>query len=175
MIDYKLKANKDGILYDSLMEFKGNPAWRLSNIELAEWEYKNNIIQISIQKGTLVRDLVSPDEKYLVLVFRNNKQFPEPCNCVVYDLEGRVHKVVCCPPMANTEIIAMNAENKAKLGNIMGCGVMNNGRGEEVMAIGIWFEGIARSRYVEPYRESREFDPETGVLGDIISWELPYR
>jgi hypothetical protein len=175
MKNYKLIARLEGIIYDSQMEFKGNPAWRLSNVECIQWENDNQVVELSVEKGTLTRDVVSHDGKYLMLVFRGNTEFAEPCNMAVYDMTGILYRVVCAPFLTNHEMIERHGGRVDMQGEIIGCGSMKNKNGEDVMAVGIWFNEIARSQYVDCYRESREFNPETGEMGEIISWELPWR
>lgn len=47
--------------------------------------------------------------------------------------------------------------------------------GKSVTTIGVAYDDIQRPTGSFPYTESRLFNPETGEIGEIISWELPWR
>ncbi len=127
---------------------------------------------------TLEGKIVSPDGQYLILIFRGSTNFPEPCNCVIYKLNGQIYKIISTPFMDNEEIIKWyqgHQNIKAIQGAIFSGGIRKNQQDEDIVFLNIWYKTIARSPYLEPYKEMREFNPETDEIGKIISWDLPYR
>lgn len=152
-----------------------NPAGYSSNWEKLKWEDMYDQYEISFEKGTLTRDVISHDGKYLMLVFRGNLEFSEPCNMVIYDLTGKLHRVICGPFLSNREIIEKHGGRPDMQGIIIGCGVMKAESGAIFSSIGVRYNEIIRGPGSYSYTEARAFNPETGEIGEIVDWELPSR
>jgi len=131
-------------------------------------------IKIAVETGTLTGELVSPDGQYLVLVFQNSQQFPNPCNCVVYNLEGEVHRIICAPYMVSEEVIRNHNNDRFIQGIIGGVSNYKVDNGEFYMVIGVRDPKQYDNTGVS-YGEVRQFNPETGEISSLLKVSLPLR
>jgi len=111
--------------YNSNQQFEGNPAWNIRNVERIEWENEEERVVISFTKGTLLRYLSSPDGIFIILIFRNNVNYLEPCKCVVLNQEGKVHQVICAPTLISPEVKKYHKGEGKILGHIYGATIKN--------------------------------------------------
>ncbi|GAB4011733.1 hypothetical protein GCM10028808_26030 [Spirosoma migulaei] len=151
-----------------------NPAGYRSNWERIEWAYNQKKRSVKFDKGTLIRDVVSFDGQYLVLLFQENTPFPEPCNLVVYTLEGQIHKIVCAPYMVSQEVIRYHQGNATVQGRFVGVANKKRTDGTQTMLVGIQ-DTIEYDNTGAFYFEGREFNPEMGKIGELIEVSLPLR
>lgn len=172
MRNVKAIAFDGKIKFDSLQDFKGNPAWNIRNVERVEWEINDYQYYIEFKKGTLIRYLVSPDGQFLILIFEGNMDYPDPCNCVIYDREGQVYKIVCAPKLIGNWI--KDFRNKEEIpGKITG-GVVEEiyGKKQVTLFVRDLEEYYQTGIY---YYEQRVYDLATGEFGEMVSWQLPLR
>ena len=165
-------AYVNGHKYDSLQNFKGNPAWNIRNVEKIEWEYESNHYWIEFKKGVLIRDIVSPDCNYLILIFKENEQLPAPCNCVIYNKKGEIHKIICAPNLIGEWIKEFRKSDI--LPGVINGGMVKKIEGKEVVTL---FIQDVQEYYKTGiyYYEARIFNPLTGEFGELIEWQLPFR
>lgn len=70
-----------------------------------KWMYKNNSIEL-FELNTTIHAYPDPGFNYIVAIYDNaSKKFPVPCHCVIYNLDGTVHKVVCTPNMIRDLVV----------------------------------------------------------------------
>lgn len=161
--------------FETWEEAKENPAAYSSNWAMLEWNILNNVYSITFQKGTLLRDIVSEDGKYLILIYRGNSDFPEPCNAVVYNLEGKVHKVVCAPYEPSDRLLGSYEKVSEIESCFYGASFQNTTDGSKKLTISFTYPNISMVPGAGSYMETRFFDPETGEMGQVFSSELPFR
>ncbi|WP_128543284.1 hypothetical protein [Larkinella soli] len=169
-----IEIDERGFAYKLLYSSSEYGGWARQYVIGIEWHYHGQLIRIDIQNESLFREQVSPDGQYLVLIFYQNKQYPDPCNCVVYNPQGQIHRIVCAPYLVSEQAIAYHQGNRQVLGLIRGASIRKNATGEEVMFLGIYDpEEYYHSHAF--YFESREFNPETGEIGPLLGVSLELR
>lgn len=170
----EININNFGFEYSILLEpsFKFG-SWNRQNAKSVKWEQNKKQIEIEVEYGTLIRDIVTPDGKYLVLIFKDNLQFADPCNCVIYNRDGEIHRIACASFLIGDWIKDFRKGESELIGLIRGGAVRKIGEREIVTL----FIQDAKEYYKTGiyYHEARVFDPETGKIGDILSWSLPFR
>lgn len=165
MKDYKLISVKDGKEYDSTMQFKGNPAWRLKNIELIEWTSGNKVFTVSIPKGSLINQCISPNRDFLVLIY----DIQNTSYCKVYNTFNKTNKTISPPLLLNWESIISHKGSNSIVGEFVG---IDNPYGQykylEVKNLMILKIADPKRMHRGKWTEHRIFNPETGDIGNLL-------
>jgi hypothetical protein len=121
------------------------------------WQYENETIEL-YEEGVKINAYPSPDYRFIIAVYdHKSKLFPKPDNCVVYNLDGSIHKKISTPFFFEP------------------CG--DKKKGEYFYSVGWEKKGdkIVLSLFVSDggiyweWIERIEFNPETGEFGELLS------
>jgi len=138
------------------------------------WKYNGKRIIIS-DKSTDVFGYPTIDQKYIITIYKDeSNQYKPPNNAVIYNLDGRIHRILKVPELASPKIL-----EKIKEENHSNPPVEDNRYG--YYGLGLQFKGFAWRKdregnlvnaisiqYVWEYGEWRFFDPKTGEFGELI-------
>lgn len=103
----------------------------------------------------------SLDMNYVVVVYNSNsKQYPAPNNCVVYNIDGTVHKIISTPVLKTPD----ENGNFIKGHHFDTVGWAKNKQNKTVLFLRV----DEREWDWVPWYEDIEFNPETGEFGDLI-------
>lgn len=125
-----------------------------------KWEYNGRQILL-FEKNVRIIGYPSVDMSYVVAVyFGNSRRYPIPNNCVVYNLDGSIHKLITTPLLMTPD---------------------DNGRYNKGYCFSniIWYKKtnneLTLSLIVEeenwswiPWYEVIEFDPKIGKFGELL-------
>lgn len=135
------------------------------------WVYKDKEITL-FDENTSIRGFPTVDKKYIVAIYSGlNGEFKSPYNAVIYNADGRVHKILYIPPFVseklckrllylkqdNPPLSLVNYEGGLFFG---GFGWIKNSKGKIVNFISIVME--------KESFEQRELDPQTGLFGKCL-------
>jgi hypothetical protein len=131
------------------------------------WTYRNKEIIIE-DKNIDIIGYPTLDYKYIVAIYLgNNNKFPPPCNAVIFNIDGSIHKIIDMPILKShlvTERIIAQHQRNPPLENP-----------------DLYFSGFCWSNpeihkiinlititYNKDLWESRVLDPESGEVGELI-------
>lgn len=139
-----------------------NPAANSSNWKALWWDYNNVIIKIEFEKGTIVSAQFDSDKEKIIIVYdnRHSKQYPAPNNCVVYNIDGTIHKIISTPVLKTLD----ENGNFIKGHHFDSVGWTKNKQNKTVLFLRV----DEREWDWVPWYEDIEFNPETGEFGDLI-------
>jgi hypothetical protein len=119
------------------------------------WLYENKTIELYEEGGAIIA-YPSPDYKYIIAVYdHGSKLFPKPDNCVVYNLDGSIHKRIASPLLFKP----YSSQKRGDYFYTVGWAK----KGDEVVVVELWVSD--RSDWIERI----EFNPETGEFGDLLN------
>ncbi|MDO6515847.1 hypothetical protein [Zobellia uliginosa] len=131
------------------------------------WKYQTvekDLLEIKLmEKEKRILAYPSPDMKYMVVLFDRNSQYhPHPNNLVVFYANGEEKQVVKVPELISDRAIKnsnnpFGVDKEGSFENIW----WHKKENEKKMAVDIHFAW--------ENTETREFDPETGQFGSLIS------
>jgi hypothetical protein len=118
------------------------------------WQYGNKTIEL-YEEGVRIHAYPSPDYRYIIAVYGyNSKLFPEPNNCVVYNLDGSIHKKISAPLLFRP----CSDQKRSEYFKFVGW----EKKDKEVV---VFLRVSDRSYWIEEI----EFNPETGEFGELLS------
>jgi hypothetical protein len=121
------------------------------------WQYGNKTIEL-YEEGLTVIAYPSPDYRYIIAIYdHRSKLFPKPDNCVVYNLDGSIHKKISTP-------LSFVPNSKNKRGEYF-YSVGWGKKGDEVAVELLVSDGGVYQEWIERI----EFNPETGEFGELLS------
>ena len=160
-----VKMNVNNWTYNLIYSTNEYGSWPRQYVEKIEWIYEENEIKITIAKGTLWHECISPNGNYLVLIFQDTNS----CNCVIYNLKGEIIKVVCPPILVNDFSWQNHDTQKNIMGEIVG---IENPYGKYIY---LKDDNLMILKIADPKRmfrgkwtEHRIFNPETGEIGELL-------
>lgn len=121
------------------------------------WQYENKTIEL-YEEGVRINAYPSPDYKYIIAVYRNrSKLFSYPDNCVVYNLDGSIHKRISTP-------LLFNPRSNNKRGECFY--TVDWAKKEDEIVVELW---VSDGGVYWEWIERIEFNPETGEFGEFLS------
>lgn len=158
-----VKMNTNNLAYNLIYSSDEYGGWSRKFVEKIEVINGENKKDIEIESETLWDDCVSPNGKYLVLIFRDTSTG----NCNIYNEEGELTSVVCPPPLDNFESNRNGQKNV--IGEIVG---IENPYGKYIY---LKDNNLMIIKIADPKRmhrgkwtEHRVFNPSTGEIGELL-------
>lgn len=152
----------------------------LQSWEKLRWNEGEEVVEIQFNKGSLLDYQYDKISNKILVVYRNNLDYPEPNNAVVYNVDGSLHLILIMP-----KLIGYFIGNKKKMlfgesfngivrlvsidagGNVIE-NYKRNSKGEEV--IGLTIQYPINDSYLSQFFEEREVNLETGEFGEQIGY-----
>jgi hypothetical protein len=136
------------------------------------WKYQDKKISLHDPKVSVI-GFPSVDNCYIIAVYQGvNGQFSPPNNAVIYNLDGKIYKILEMPKLMSKEILSTFGDEQysnppLELAKYEG-GLQFNGFGwrEDQSGKLVNFISIL---YDKDWWESRLINPETGVIGDLLA------
>ena len=120
------------------------------------WQYENKTIEL-YEEGVKIIAYPSPDYRYIIVIYGyGSKLFPRPDNCVVYNLDGSIHKRISAP-------LLFKPYGKNKRGEYFYT-VGWAKKGDEIV-VELW---VSDGGLYREWVEMIEFNPGTGEFGDLL-------